>query len=89
MCSNKLSALPDFSVLKFLQSLQLKYNFFTALPQSLLGLPRLEVLELAGNQLASLDERILAALPKLRCAQAGLHPQRTVLRPTATFPICC
>ena len=64
--SNKLSELPDLAALKYLQSLQLKYNFFTKLPATLLGLPRLEVLELAGNQLAVLDESILAALPKLK-----------------------
>ena len=66
--SNKLSELPDLSALKYLQSLHLKYNAFTRLPPTLLALPRLEELELAGNQLTSLDERILAALPKLRCA---------------------
>ena len=67
-CSNKLSELLDLAMLKYLVSLQLKYNLFTRLPSTLLSLPRLETLELAGNHLTVLDERILAALPRLRLA---------------------
>ncbi|KAK9804932.1 hypothetical protein WJX73_000485 [Symbiochloris irregularis] len=66
LSSNKLSELPPLALFKALQILRLKYNVFTRMPAALLGLPRLEVLEMAGNQLTQLDERILSVLPKLR-----------------------
>ena len=61
-----MSELPDLGKLLYLQELLLKYNYFTRLPPTLLSLPRLEVLELAGNQLTVLDENILAQLPRLK-----------------------
>ena len=80
LCSNKLDALPSLAALKALKAVLLKYNGFVELPASLASLPQLEVLDVSGNQLRSLDNAVLLALPKLRCACC-----LTVLRPASSF----
>ena len=59
--------LPDnLSALTSLRTLRLKYNAFTTLPQVLGLCAGLEMLELSGNQIGSLDDDVLAGLKHLR-----------------------
>ena len=69
--SNKLDALPSLGALKALRTLLLKYNNFGELPPTLSALHQLEVLDVSGNQLRTLDNGIMLALPRLRCAVLG------------------
>lgn len=60
--------------------LRVKYNQLTKLPDVLAKMAKLEVLELSGNQLTVLDDKILADLNSIRCVA------QTVCKTQAQLP---
>ena len=49
-----------------LRVLRVKYNSLTKLPEVLVKMNKLEILELSGNQITALDDKVLTGLHNVR-----------------------